>query len=163
MRALTIPVVMILTLTAWPHDAGAQNPNACKLLSAAEASSLLGAPVILRRQEGNSSFATCVYALPDPAKLAPSVQVSYGAWPDADTAHTRFTKRVQPGAKPSPLSTIIPVTGLGDEATIKQSPSLQISSIDIRQGTYVVSFGVMPNASDTALKDIARRALTRLP
>jgi hypothetical protein len=161
-RALGIPTVVILNLVAWPRDASAQNPNACKLLSAAEASNLVGTPLALRHQQSNSSFATCDYGLPDPAQLA-SVEVSYAAWPDANTAHMRFTKRVQPGAKPSPLSTVIPVTGLGDEAAIKQSPSLKQSSIEVRQGMYVVSFGVMPNASDTALKTAARRALTRLP
>jgi hypothetical protein len=60
-------------------------------------------------------------------------------------------------------STVIPVTGLGDEATIKQSPQLNVSRIDVRRGTAVVRFGVMPDAGDSALKAMADRALGPLP
>jgi hypothetical protein len=160
-RTLTVSAMVALVVAGW--SAGRNDPNACKLYTVAEASTLAGTQLSLKRQQANADFATCVYALPDPTQFMPNVTVSYGAWPDANTAHTRFMGRVQPGATQSPYSTVIPVKGLGDEATIKQSPKVQASSIDVRKGTYVVSFGVMPHASDSALEAAAKTALSRLP
>lgn len=160
-RTLSVGAVAALTVVA--GSGAGTNPDACKLFSVAEASKVVGAQLTLRHQEANTTFATCAYGMPSPTTFLPSVEVSYGDWPDVTTAHTRFLKRVQPGATQSPYSTVTNVPQLGDEATIKQSPKLSVSSIDVRQGTRVVSFGMMPVVSDSVLKAAAKTALSRLP
>jgi hypothetical protein len=159
----TLSLVSAAALAASGGPGARTNPDACKLFSAPEASKLAGATLTLTHREANATIATCAYGTSDPRSMIPSVQVSYGDWPDANTAHTRFLKRVQPGATQSPLSTVTSVPKLGDEATIKQTPKLSVSSIDVRQGTLVVSLGVMPVVSDSVLEAAARTALSRLP
>lgn len=151
---------------ALPIEVEAQTLNACKLMSAAEASRLAGQPMSPKRQEANTTFATCVYegAMQDPTDIPPNhVEISYGSWPDVATAHTRFQNRVQPAGRPMQNTTVTPVANLGDEAAIKRTPSSKINSIDVRKGTRVVSFGVKPIVGDSALEAAARTALSRLP
>lgn len=165
-QTLVVGAPVAVALLGFVTTVEAQTLDACKLVSAAEASQLDGHQLSLKRHEANATFATCVYegAKQNPMDIPPvHVEISYGSWPDAGTAHTRFQARVQPGGRPMQNTTVNPVAHLGDEAAIKRTPSLQINSIDVRKGNAVVSLGVKPLVSDSALAAVARTALSRLP
>lgn len=166
MQSVAVGALVAVALVGSWTRTEAQTLDACKLMSPAEASQLAGRPLTFKRKEANATFATCVYegAMQNPMDIPPiHVEITYGSWPDAGTAHTRFQARVQPGGRPMQNSTVTPVAHLGDEAAIKRTPDLQINSIDVRKGTAVVSFGVKPLVSDSALTAAARTALSRLP
>ncbi|GEM_PF-6665319 len=139
--------------------------DACKLLSEAEASTLAGVPLAFKRREANATAATCVYEKPgsDPLEIPKNhVEIGYYLSTDAAAAHANFLRRVHPGPKPMYNTTITTVSGIGDEAAIKRTPSFHINSMDLRRGTAVVSLGVSPIVGDEAFKAAARKVLARL-
>jgi hypothetical protein len=58
--------------------------------------------------------------------------------------------------------TLIPVTDVGDEATIVHSSRTGIASIYFRKSDIVVKIGTYPAAADSALKVAARAVVARI-
>jgi len=51
------------------------------------------------------------------------------------------------------------VPHLGDEADIKRTPNLKVTSMEFRRGAAIVTIGVSPIVSDSALMAAGRKAL----
>lgn len=138
------------------------NPDACKLLSLEEATALVGSPVALKHTESSSSFSTCNYSAPsqNPLAISNHAEIHYWLLPDVDAAKAKFQKVVHPG--PMEGTTITPVPKLGDEGDIKRTPNLNVNSVEFRRGTAIVTIGVSPIVSDTALISAGKKALSRL-
>ena len=137
-------------------------PDACTLLSVQEAIAIIGPPLALGHHESNATFSTCVYsrASASPGVLPNDVEIHYWAMSDVPTAQAKFQKVVHPG--PMAGTTVTSVSGLGDEADVKRTPSYQMNSIEFRRGVSIVSIGVNPLVSDSALIAAGKKALSRL-
>jgi hypothetical protein len=164
-RALSVGTVAVATLLAgW--STVRTNPDACKLLSAAEAAAIVGPPLAVTHNASNATFSSCVYGRPNqnPAeilqKIPESVEIHYYQLADAAAAQTRFPRIVRPG--PMAGTTITAVPHLGDEADIKRTPTLGVNSVEFRRGAAIVTIGVSPLVSDSALIGAGRKALGRL-
>jgi hypothetical protein len=90
------------------------DPDACKLLSVAEASALSGSTLVMTHTESNSTFSTCAYRVPSQGPLANHVEIHYWVLADATAAQARFQRVVHPG--PMAGTTVTAVQKLGDEA-----------------------------------------------
>ena len=88
------------------------------------------------------------------------MEIHYWAMSDVPTAQAKFQKVVHPG--PMAGTTVTSVSGLGDQADVKRTPSYQMNSIEFRRGVSIVSIGVNPLVSDSALIAAGKKALSRL-
>lgn len=164
-RALSVGFVGVASVLVGRPTLGT-NPDACKLLSAQEAQLLVGPPLALSHTESNATFSTCVYGRPNqnPAeilqKVPDHVEIHYYLLADASAAQARFQRVVHPG--PMAGTTLTAVSHLGDEADIKRTPNLNVNSVEFRRGVAVVSIGVSPLVSDSALIAAGRKALSHL-
>jgi hypothetical protein len=153
-------VAVASVLVGW--SALRTNPDARKLLSAQDAQTLVGPPLALTHNESNATFSTCVYSRPNqnPLAVPEHVEIHYWLLTDSAAAQARFQRIVHPG--PMAGTTVTAVSQLGDEADIKRTPNLKVNSIEFRRGAAVVTIGVNPIVSDSALKAAGRTALSRL-
>jgi hypothetical protein len=152
-------VVLVVVLTGASVSA---NPDACKLLSLSDATAIIGPPLTQKPPQSSAAFATCIYQQTGAplGSLPPHVEIHYWVLSDVPTAQAKFQKVVHPG--PMAGTTITTVTGLGDEADVKRTVVSNVNSIEFRSGTAVVTIGVSPVVSDSALISAGRKALNRL-
>ena len=153
-------ITAVSLLMGW--SARHADPDACKLLSVAEASALNGSSLTQSHTSSNAGFSTCVYALPNENLLNGMVDVEIHYWllADVPSAQAKFQRVVHPG--PMTGTTVTAVPGLGDEADIKRTVSFKLNSVEFRRGTAIVTIGVSPLVSDSALLGAGKMALSRL-
>jgi hypothetical protein len=125
-------------------------PAACTLLTAQEASKLMGVPEVVNPDDLARADFSCRY---NPSNSGPmsfdGVEITYRTFSDGPAAHAYFTRWVIP-VPPKPADmTLIPVQGVGDEATITHGKIG--NSIYFRRGAVLVKMGTRPGASDAAL------------
>jgi hypothetical protein len=137
-------------------------PDACQVLSLKDALAVIGPPLDLKPHESNAIFSTCVYSRPnqDPLAISEHVEIHYWLLADAAAAKDKYQRVVHPG--PMAGTTVTPVSNLGDEADIKRTPSSKVNSIEFRRGVAIVTIGVSPLVSDSALKVAANTAVTHV-
>lgn len=125
-------------------------PDPCTLLTAQEASTLVGST--LTAVPSNGGGVNCRYNGAG-APVGPGVEITVRSYADGPTAHAAFPRWVVP-VPPLPADmTATPVTGVGDEATITRTPpAVGISGIFFRRAATLVKIGVHPAATDAALK-----------
>jgi hypothetical protein len=137
---------------------GSPTPDACTLLTVADATTLNGSPQI--KQPGAGGI-DCTYAgAGGPAESG--VEIAVKVESDAATAHADFPSWVQPvpGALP-PGFTITPESGVGDEASETHSGTF-LDGIFFRHGAVLIKIGCNPPASDAALQAAANTVIGRL-
>jgi hypothetical protein len=133
-------------------------PPACKLLTAQEASKLMGVPVAVNADDQARGDFNCRYN-PSPTSFD-GVEITYRVFPDGNAAHAFFPRWVIP-VPPKPADMIVtPVQGVGDEATITHGKIA--NSIHFRHGAVLVKMGTHPGASDTALVTAGKTMAGRL-
>jgi hypothetical protein len=160
-RALSVGTVIVgVFLVGWSRPW--TQTDACTLLTPVEASALQGSALVLNHTESNSAFSTCIYApSKDPGSpWAKHVEIHYWVFADVTAAQAKFQRVVHPG--PMAGTTVTAVQQLGDEGDIKRTPSYTTNSVEFRRGTSIVTIGVNPIVSDSALLTAARKALSRL-
>jgi hypothetical protein len=158
-RTLCVGIVAVPTLLIG-RSMLRTNPDACKLLSAQEAAALIGPPLALKHTESNATFSTCAYGRSQNPPTFDHVEVHYWLLADASAAQAKFQRVVHPG--PMEGTTITTISRFGDEADIKRTPNLKVNSIEFRRGAAIVTIGVSPIVSDSALMAAGRMALNRL-
>ena len=136
-------------------------PNACTLLTAQDATTLGGFAVTL---DSNSAGGNCQYKRTGASPFnGDGVEVTVRGYSDGPSAHAAFPAWANPSGKPNPHIIYIPITGLGDEATLKHIvPPPGITAVDFRKGAVLVKIGVYPPASDSALTTAARTMMGRM-
>jgi len=160
-RALSVGTVAVASLlVGWSTQR--TDPDACKLLSTKEASALIGLSLTVTHHESSATFSTCVYRQPteNPLVDPQHVEIHYYLLADAAAAQARFQRVVHPG--PMAGTTVTAVPHLGEEADIKRTPDLKVNSIEFRHGAAIVTIGVSPLVSDSALLAVGGKALSRL-
>jgi hypothetical protein len=159
-RTLCVGMVAVPTLLIG-RSTLRTNPDACKLLSAQEAAALIGPPLVVKHTESNTTFSTCAYGRSNQnPPTFDHVEVHYYLLADASAAQAKFQRVVHPG--PMEGTTITTISQFGDEADIKRTPNLKVNSIEFRRGAAIVTIGVSPIVSDSALMAAGRTALNRL-
>ena len=162
-RALTLGAVTaaLALLGGWSQS---MNPDACALISLSDALAIIGPPLGLNHTSLTATFSNCLYNRPnkDPLAIPESVEIHYWLFADVPTAQAKFQRVVHPTPTTLPGTTITAVPSLGDEADIKRTPSLKVSSIEFRRGAAIVTIGVSPVVTDSLLKAAAVKALGRL-
>jgi hypothetical protein len=145
--------------------------DACELLTAQEASTLIGFAVT--RAE-NTGGAHCRYNKPGEERPADNqVAIVIRRAATADEAHTLFLEqtggRAAQGSEmrsvpPLPKDVkATPATGVGDEVAIMRGPpSDGRSAIAFRRGAVLVTIGARPAPSDAALMVAGNTAVGRL-
>jgi hypothetical protein len=134
--------------------------DACKLLTAPEASRLAGATVKLASKSANSALSgslNCIYAAGTSAGAELSVKVDA----DAATAHAGYPDWVQPIPGVAAGLVRTELTNLGDEASETRTGNVN-DAIYVRKGAVLVKIGVYPPAGDAALRAAALTALSRV-
>ena len=136
-------------------------PPACQLLTATDAATLAGFAVT---QDPNSSGGGCLYNRTGASSTnSDAVEITVRTYPNAATAHDGYPKWVNPFPKPNPTIVRIPLSGLGDEATLVHiTPGPGVAGIYFRSGANSVKMGVYPPVSDSALTTAARTIISRL-
>jgi hypothetical protein len=125
-------------------------PPACQLLTAQEASKLMGVPEVVNPDDLARSDFNCRY---NPSNAAPmsfdGIEITYRTFSDGQAAHAYFPRWVIP-VPPKPADmTLTSVQGIGDEATITHGKIA--NGIFFRHGAVLVKMGTRPGASDSAL------------
>jgi len=155
MMGLAVAVALSVIAARAPLES---TPPACKLLSAQEASKLMGVPVAVNADDMARGDFNCRYN-PSPTSFN-GVEITYRSFSDGQAAHAFFPRWVIP-VPPKPADMIlIQVQGVGDEATITHGKIA--NSIHFRRGAVLVKMGTVPGASDTALVTAGKTMAGRL-
>ena len=150
-RALIASVAAGWSLAAAASGA----PDACALLTAIDASAVVGQPLTVAPHSGGIN---CHYnGAGGPAVLG--VEITVRVDPDAATAHAHFPRWVLP-IPGSAGPTVTPVPNLGDEASLVRGSVG--SGVYFRHGAVLVKIGVHPPVADAALKTVAATVVGRL-
>ncbi|HEY7876870.1 MAG TPA: hypothetical protein VIC55_01520 [Gemmatimonadaceae bacterium] len=114
-----------------------QPSPACLLLTAPEASKLMGFPVVVDSGDKARMNFHCRYNKSQTSFYG--VEITYRVLPDAQAAHAYFPRWVIP-VPPKPADmTLIPVQGIGDEATLLHGKIL--NGVYFRHGSVLVKAG----------------------
>jgi hypothetical protein len=132
-----------------------QKLNPCALMTAAEASKLVGVTVT-KSAGGGTGALYCKYAAGSTAGAEITVKVA--STPAA--AHAQFGSWVQPIPGRAPALKVTAVSHLGNEASATHQPKVN-DGIYVRKGAVLIKIGAYPPASDAALRVAAIRALQR--
>jgi len=133
---------------------------ACQLLTAQDASTLAGSPRTAQEAPG---YDGCLWKSPTWDVMKPdAVEITVKELANASAAHTYFPTWIVPLPPKPATMTLIPVTDVGDEATIVHSSRTGIASIYFRKSDIVVKIGTYPAAADSALKVAARAVVARI-
>jgi hypothetical protein len=132
-----------------------QKLNPCTLLTASEASKLVGVTVT-KSAGGGTGALFCKYAAGSTAGAEITVKVV--STPAA--AHAQFASWVQPVPGQAVGLKVTTVSHLGNEASATHLPKVN-DGIYVRKGAVLVKIGAYPPASDAALRVAAIRALKR--
>ncbi len=159
-RLRFVPILVIasaLTITA----AARNIPPACQLLPPADAATVAGFAVT---QDPNSQGGGCLYNRTGASAVSSdAVEITVRTYPDAATAHDGYPKWVNPFTKQNPTIVRIPLSGVGDEATLVHIiPGPGVSGIYFRSGASSVNMGVYPPVSDSALTTAARKIISNM-
>jgi hypothetical protein len=159
-RVISVAVAVGVSVAAARPGPDTPAP-ACLLLVAPEASKLLGMPVVVNPDDVKRLDFSCRYNPPNAGPLSfDGVEITWRTFSDGNTAHAYFPKWVIP-VPPKPADmTLIPVTGVGDEATVVHGAI--INGIYFRRGAVLVKVGTHPAASDTALQTAGKIIVGRL-
>ncbi|MGO9876508.1 MAG: DUF3558 family protein [Acidimicrobiia bacterium] len=134
----------------------AQKVDPCRLLTASEATSLVGIAV-KRSAGGGPGSLYCKYAAATSAGAEVTVKV------DASPAAARagYPSWVQPIPGVANGLTVTQVSNLGDEASETRSGNVN-DGIYVRNGAVLVKIGAYPAVSEAALRVAALHALSRV-
>lgn len=133
-------------------------PPACQLLNAQEASTLMGFTVVVNAGDLARAGITCRYNRSE--QSFDGANITTRVFSDGQAAHAYFPRWVIP-VPPKPANmTLIPVNGIGDEATIVHGPIT--NGIHFRKGAVLVKMGTHPGASDSALTVAGKTMASRL-
>jgi hypothetical protein len=132
-----------------------QKLNPCALLTASEASKLVGVTVT-KSAGGGTGALFCKYTAGSTAGAEITVKVV--STPAA--AHAQFASWVQPIPGRAAGLKVTTVSHLGNEASATHQPKVN-DGIYVRKGAVLIKIGAYPPASDAALRVAAIRALQR--
>ncbi len=133
-------------------------PPACQLLNAQDASKLLGFPVVVNAGDSARAGFVCRYNRSETS--FDGVEITYRVFSDGQAAHAAFPRWVIPVPPKPAAMTLIPVSGVGDEAAVTHGRIA--NSIHFRRGAVLVKMGTHPGASDSALVAAGKTVAGRL-
>lgn len=160
-----VSVVSALSLAAARYpvvgQAARNVPSACALLTVTDAQVLGG---FKATADSTNAPSGCIYKRTGAPVVDPDVvEITVRSYPDAASAHTAYPKWVNPLLKPSPIMLWVPVSGVGDEATLAHTTLTPPNAgIYFRSGSTLVKIGVFPAPSDSALAVAARTVVGRI-
>ena len=128
----------------------------CTLLTAQDASKLIGKPV-KRATPAGSSGPLCMYA----AGTTAGAEITVRLDADAPTAHSDFPTWVQPFPGRAAGLTVTSVPNLGHEASATHNLNVN-DAVYVRRGAALMKIGAYPAVADAALIAAARTALGRI-
>jgi hypothetical protein len=160
-------VALLINLIAARHassDHVSVVPPACTLLTATDASTLGGFSAAADTSGDMSTGNSCVYKRTGSPDLdLDVVEIASRTYADARSAHAGYPKWANPFLRPNPAMTWIPLTGVGDEATLVHVHSQPgTAEISFRHGSVNVKISVYPPPSDSALATAARTMVSRM-
>jgi hypothetical protein len=125
-------------------------PPACQLLTAQEASNMMGVAEVVNPNDLARSDFNCRYNPPNNAPMSfDGVDITTKTLSDGPAAHAYFPRWLVP-FPPMPVDmTLTPVQGVGDEASITHGKI--VNAISFRAGAVLVKMGTRPAPSDSAL------------
>jgi hypothetical protein len=142
-----------------PHES--VTPPACKLLTAQEASQMMGGMALtVNPNDAARLDFNCRYN-PSPTSFN-GVEITYRTFPNSQAAHTYFPRWVIP-VPPMPADMEMhPVSGVGDEAAILTGRIAK--GIYFRRGAVLLKMGTNPPgvATDSALVAAAQTMIGRM-
>jgi hypothetical protein len=161
MRTMGLALALGLWIAPGVLPQQSVTPPACQLLTAKEASTLMGGMALtVNPNDAARSDFNCRYN-PSPTSFD-GVEITYRTFPNSQAAHTYFPKWVIP-VPPMPASmSMHPVSAVGDEAVILNGPIAK--GIYFRLGAVLVKMGTHPPgvATDTALTTAAQTMIGRM-
>ena len=135
-----------------------QTIDPCTLLTAAEASKLVGGAKVVKSKGGGAGSLLCVYSLGNSASAEVTVKID-ATEVDAANEFPNWVQPIQGIAKGLTRGT---VPALGDEATQTRNGDVN-AGIYTRRGKALVKIGAYPPPSLALLKAAAKTALNRIP
>ena len=161
MRTAGLILAFGLLTTAPVLPRGSATPPACKLLTAQEASKMMGGmALVVNPDDAARSDFSCRYN-PDPNAYT-GVEINYRSFASRQAAHSYFPRWVIP-VPPAPADMgIHPAPGVGDTAVIVSGKIAK--SIYFQHGAVLVKMGTSPPgvATDDALVVAAKAMLGRM-
>jgi hypothetical protein len=130
--------------------------DTCRLMTAADASLLLGHPVT-HGTPGAAKEGTCKFVAPDDASTNAEIEGKVDFSPAF--AQAEYPTWVQSIVNAPGFETV-PLSGLADQATVVHSSGFD--AIVFRHDKVLVRIGASPHASDDALRAVAAAVLGRL-
>ena len=130
--------------------------DTCRLMTAGDASLLLGHPVT-HGTPGSAKAGTCKFVAADDASTNAEIEGKIDFSPAS--AQAEYPTWVQSIVNAPGFATV-PLSGFADEATVVHSSAFD--AILFRRGKVLVRIGVSPQASDDALRAVATAVLGRL-
>ena len=134
-----------------------QTIDPCTLLTAPEASKLVGGAKVTRTSGGGAGSILCVYSAGKSASAEVTVRIDATAT-DATNDYPNWVQPIQGTAKGLTRGT---VPGLGDEATQTRNGDVN-AGIFARRGSALVKIGAYPPPSLALLKAAAKTAFSRI-
>lgn len=150
-------VGMLCAATCLAGISAAAEMDACKLLTAKDASAVVGQPLTVAAHTGGVS---CSYfGAGGAALLGVEITLRLEADPAAARAYfPRWVSSVNGGRGGGPA--VAPVPGVGDQASIVRSNF--VNAVVFRRGKTLIKIGVHPPVPDASLKKLAAAVLGRL-
>jgi hypothetical protein len=159
--AATTPSVSLPAVGAvLPKTQGTTVPQTidpCTLLTAPEASKLVGGAKVIRTSGGGAGSLLCVYSAGKSASAEVTVKIDANAT-EATNDYPNWVQPIQGNAKGLTKGT---VPALGDEATQTRNGDVN-AGIFVRRGKALVKIGAYPPPSLALLKAAAKTALGRI-